>query len=179
MCPLSSLLALSPFFNHPFLISSITKGLIQNVHSEASTFAYIFSLFVYECCSETQTCICLFVSIHSSLRLNVIHLELPSHPGWCFGWCLGENSQHLMYNIQSYVTEWGHLHWGRDRCWTGISDAAWYAVKKCDTQNEILRSVSMPSCRRAMIYLFHMSFSTYLCLYICICVCFCAPSMGH
>ena len=66
-CPLSSLRALYlPFSIIPFLVGSITKGLIQNVHSETSTFAHIFGLFAYEFRSETETYSRPFVSIQNS-----------------------------------------------------------------------------------------------------------------
>lgn len=155
-------LSISRFQSPPYLFSSITKGLIQNVHWRMRAhFAHIFSLFAYEFCSETCTYSSLFVSIQNRPVLNVIHLELPSHPGRCFGWW------HLMCSIQSYVAEWGHLHRGSDRCRMRVSDASWCAVKECEIQNEILRSVSMSGCRRLVIYHFHMSFFTYLCLYTC------------
>lgn len=51
-----------------------------------------------------------------------------------------------------------------------VSDVSRCAAKECEIQNEILRSVSTSACRCWVIYLFHMSLSTYLCLYMCVCV---------
>lgn len=76
-----------PFSITLFLVASVYEALIQNIHSKASTFSHIFSLFAYEFCSETPTYSCSFVGIQISRRWMWFTLSPPSHPGRRFGWC--------------------------------------------------------------------------------------------